>query len=288
MFCFTLFLHYLRTIILISNAMDFDVNNVIIEHGVEGLASDALIDYVVHVYVSAGQCSLKYHGEPMTLQAGSCMIVRVQRLISDVQPSADLKCTAIYITPSFIEQSTPRNNYGVRGSLMLFINPVMPLNEKEQLRCRRNFEEVAERLTEEHPFKNDVVSCACQGMFLDFFQFHKRLYPGEDVPFQNAKLMSDFFQMLFRGDYRQSREVSYYADVLCVTPKYLSEVCKKVSGHGANYWINRFTIIEIQRLLRNRTVPLVQIADDFNFSSQAYFSRFVQNYLGTSPSAYRE
>ncbi|MBQ9883759.1 MAG: helix-turn-helix domain-containing protein, partial [Bacteroidaceae bacterium] len=59
-------------------------------------------------------------------------------------------------------------------------------------------------------------------------------------------------------------------------------------GHGANYWINRFTIIEIQRLLRNRTVSLVQMADDFNFSSQAYFSRFVQNYLGTSPSAYRD
>lgn len=100
--------------------------------------------------------------------------------------------------------------------------------------------------------------------------------------------MSDFFQMLFRGDYRKNREISYYADVLCVTPKYLSEVCKKVSGYGANYWINRFTIIDIQRLLRNRSMSLQQIADDFRFSSLAYFSRFVQNFLGSTPSAYRE
>ena len=268
--------------------MEFDATNVIIEKGVSGLATDSMMDYVAHLYVYQGSCQMKYHGEPQTLESGQCMIVRVQRLLSDVQPSADFIGTTIFIRPSFIEMSTPRNNYGIRGSLMLFINPMMKLDAQEQQRCRRNFEEVEERLTSDHPFKHDAVSCACQLMFLDFFQFHKRLYPGDDVPFQSAQLMSDFFQMLFRGDYRQSREVGYYADKLCVTPKYLSEVCKKVSGHGANYWINRFTIIEIQRLLRNRTVSLVQMADDFNFSSQAYFSRFVQNYLGTSPSAYRD
>ncbi|MBE6260882.1 MAG: flavodoxin [Prevotella sp.] len=32
------------------------------------------------------------------------------------------------------------------------------------------------------------------------------------------------------GDYRRNRDISYYADQLCVTTKYLSEVCKKVSG----------------------------------------------------------
>ena len=268
--------------------MEYNLNNVIVEHGVDNLVSESLMDYVVHVYVYEGTCSLKYHGERMELQAGHCMIVRVRSLVSDVQPSANFKATCIYITPSFIEMSTPRNNYGVRGSLMLFINPLMQLDETEQVRCQRNFREVEERLLEDHPFKNDVVSCACQAMFLDFFRFHRRLYHGDDVPFQGASLMMGFLQMLFRGDYRQNREVSYYADALCVTPKYLSEVSKKVSGHGANYWINRFTIIEIQRLLRNRALTLTQISDDFNFSSQAYFSRFVQKYLGTSPSAYRE
>lgn len=267
--------------------MDFEPKNVIVKPNVEGLASDDVIDYVAHIYVKRGRVELKYHGEPMLLEAGQCMIVRMQRLITDVLPSSDCEADAIYITPTFIEMSTPRNNYGIRGSLMLFINPIMTLDEAGQSRCQRDFDEVKLRLQGDHPFKNDVVSCACQMMFLDFFDFHKRLYPGEDVSFPNAQLMSSFLQLLSRGDYVKNREVSYYADILCVTPKYLSEVSKRVSGYGANYWINRYTIIEIQRRLRHSNASLVEISDEFNFSSTAYFSRFVQNYLGTSPGAYR-
>ena len=40
--------------------------------------------------------------------------------------------------------------------------------------------------------------------------------------------------------YRTHRDIAYYADQLCVTPKYLSETCKSISGCGAAYWINRY------------------------------------------------
>lgn len=85
-----------------------------------------------------------------------------------------------------------------------------------------------------------------------------------------------------------SREVSYYADALCVTPKYLSEVSKKVSGYPANYWINRYTSLDIARLLRDKTLTFVQISDMFRFSLPAYFSRYVQRTLGMNPTQYRE
>ena len=43
--------------------------------------------------------------------------------------------------------------------------------------------------------------------------------------------MNRFLRMLEEGTYRERREVTYYADRLCVTPKYLSEVSKKASGY---------------------------------------------------------
>lgn len=72
-----------------------------------------------------------------------------------------------------------------------------------------------------------------------------------------------------------------------MTPKYLSEICKKVSGHSANFWINRYTTLEIARLLRNPELTLAEITDMLHFSSSAYFSRYVQAKLGVSPSKYR-
>lgn len=90
------------------------------------------------------------------------------------------------------------------------------------------------------------------------------------------------------GTYRQHREVSYYADRLCVTSKYLSEVSKKVSGYAANYWINRYTALDIARLLKDKSLTFVRISDMFGFSSPAYFSRYVQRNLGMNPTEYRE
>lgn len=93
--------------------------------------------------------------------------------------------------------------------------------------------------------------------------------------------------MLEDGTYREHREVSYYVDCLCITSKYLSEVLKKVSRYVANYWINRYTIFDISRLLSDKSLSFVQISDMFSFSSQAYLSRYVQQNLGFNPTEYR-
>lgn len=94
--------------------------------------------------------------------------------------------------------------------------------------------------------------------------------------------------MLENGDFRCHREISYYANHLCITSKYLSEISKKVSGYAAGYWIDRYTILDISRLLRDKSLTLTDISDLFGFSSLAYFSRYVQQHLGVSPSQYRE
>ena len=97
----------------------------------------------------------------------------------------------------------------------------------------------------------------------------------------------EFINLLKAGDYRNHREVSYYASRLCITPKYLTEVCKKASGFTANYWIDRFTISRITHLLSDKNLTLKEISDNMNFSSLSFFSRYVQRLLKVSPSEYR-
>lgn len=63
---------------------------------------------------------------------------------------------------------------------------------------------------------------------------------------------------------------------------------RKKSGYPANYWINRYTSMDIARLLRDKNLSFVQISDMFRFSSPAYFCRYVQRTLGLSPTQYRE
>lgn len=188
-----------------------------------------------------------------------------------------------------MELCTPRSNYGIKGSLALYSCPVMQMDEKQFEQLKQDFRQIEKRLQDnKNHFQEDVLICATQMMFLDFFNIHASHDGLSNISFQDADIIARFMQMLERGDYVKNREVGYYADKLFVTPKYLSEVCKSVSGKTANYWITRFTTIHIRRLLQQKEKSFTEIAYMFDFSSPAYFSRFVQKHLGTTPTNFRE
>lgn len=262
--------------------------DVIISDSINGIGTEAYEDYLAHALCLDGKCRFIFNGKEFEFNKGDLIIVRKGRLMEKIMPSDNFRVKVIYVTSGFVTLSTPQSNYGMKGQLALFLNPVMNLTPEQQEVCRRDFDMVEFRLgKEDNHFYRDVMINSVQTMILDFFDFHSHLHGESDVSTQNASIMSRFLTMLENGEFRQHREVTYYADKLCVTSKYLSEVSKKVSGYAANYWINRYTILDISRLLRDKTLSFVQISDMFGFSSPAYFSRYVQHNLGVNPTDYR-
>lgn len=262
---------------------------VIIRNSLEGFGEGEVALHLAHILCLAGSCEINYNGDSFTIRERDCTIIRATQLVGDIQCTDDFRVEVIYIDPVFIEKATPNNNYGMRGSLSLAQNPVMHLTDEEFERCRRDFEEVGRRrLMVWHHFHDDLMLSTVQTLILDFFDFHARIGGDtSEIQSQAALTMSRFIAMLERGDYRKNREVTYYASELCIAPKYLSEISKSITGNSANWWINRFTVLDISRQLRDRSLSFVDISEMFNFSSPAYFSRYVQRYLGESPSEYR-
>lgn len=245
--------------------------------------------YLVHALCVEGCCSIFFKEKEILLQQGDLMIVRKGELISNVIPSKNCLMNVIYVMPGFIELSTPRNNYGMKGQLALFSDPVLHLTIEQQTVCLNNFEQVRFRLNNgSHHFYWEALISAVQMMIVDFFDFHSHQYGVSHISSQITSVMNRFLQMLDSGLYRKHRNVAYYADALCVTSKYLSEISKKVSGYGASYWINRYTMLDISRLLQDKSMTITAISDMFDFSSPAYFSRYVQNNLGMSPTDIRK
>lgn len=265
------------------------LKDVIIEETLAGIGTSRYEEYLAHALCLGGNCSFTFNGSHFEMKEGDLMIVRKGKLLDDVKPSEDFVVKTLYVTAPFIELCTPQTNYGMKGQLSLFLNPIMNLDERQRFVCERDFRWIAYRLSQtDHTFYRELLINAVQSAILDFFDFHSVINKESGVSTQNATLMSRFLDMLENGNYRHNREVTYYADALCVTPKYLSEVSKKVSGYPANYWINRYTALDIARLLRDKSLSFVQISDMFHFSSPAYFSRYVQRTLGLNPTQYRE
>ena len=239
-------------------------NEIMLSDSITGIGTDAYHDYLAHALCLGGSCTFTFNGRAFELREGDLMIVRKGKLMSDVAQSDDFRVRSLYVSSPFVELCTPQTNYGMRGQMALFLNPVMHLDEEQMAICERDFRWIEYRLGQ------------------------TSLYSMESISTQNASLMNRFVAMLEDGAYRRHREVTYYADALCVTPKYLSEVSKRVSGYAANYWINRYTSFDLARVLRDKSLSFVQISSMFNFSSPAYFSRYVQHNLGMNPTKYRE
>lgn len=271
--------------------MNFDKSNMIIDHDLHQLATPATAAMVAHILSCEGKMDFQFDGRPFTLEPRCGMIITLPRLLEHMEPSPDFRAKCIYIVQPYLEYCSPRNNYGIKGCISLFQNPVMHLNDEQFERLDMDFHYMEYRYKQDnHRFQDDIMYCCTQALFLDYYDFRaSELNDDKDtVTEQNASIITRFMSLLNEGNYVKHREVTWYADKLFVTSKYLSEVCKSVSGHAANYWINRFATIHIRRLLRERNLSFTQISDMFLFSSPAYFSRFVQKNLGVPPSAFRQ
>lgn len=265
------------------------MNEVILTDSIEGIGTEQFKDYLAHAICMRGTATFDFNGKRFVFREGDLMIVRKGSLLYDIDVSEDFLVQNLYVTAPFVTVCTPQNNYGTKGSLALFLNPIMHLTDEQRFVCERDFRWIRYRLEQtEHKFYRELIVNAVQSAILDFFDFHSTLNDEDSISGQNASIMNRFLTMLENGDYQDHREVTYYADALYVTPKYLSEVSKKVSGYPANYWINRYTSLAIARLLRDKRLSFVQISDMFHFSSPAYFSRYVQRNLGLNPTQYRE
>ena len=102
----------------------------------------------------------------------------------------------------------------------------------------------------------------------------------KDVVFQN------FMLSLFRF-YRKERDVSFYARMQHITPRYFSAIIKEKTGDSALQWIVRMVITEAKQLLEESDLSIKEIAEQLNFPTQSFFGKYFKQYVGVSPKEYR-
>ena len=82
--------------------------------------------------------------------------------------------------------------------------------------------------------------------------------------------------------------VEYYSGRLSITPRYLSQITKAISGRTPKELIDDYLIKEVETQLLSGELSLKQIASNYGFSSQAQLSKFVQKMRSCSPSEYKQ
>lgn len=98
----------------------------------------------------------------------------------------------------------------------------------------------------------------------------------------------DRFIQLVNQHCRQQHQISYYADRMCLTERYLGTVIRQTSGTTAKEWIDRALITQAKVLLRHSDKSVAQISEDLNFPNPAFFSKYFKRLTAMTPLEYRE
>lgn len=96
---------------------------------------------------------------------------------------------------------------------------------------------------------------------------------------QFKKLISDHFKSI--------KQIQQYARLLTITPLYLNEVVKDITGYPASFWIQQKIIWEAKRLLVYTTMKVKQIAFELGYDDPVYFSRFFKKATGITALEFR-
>ena len=139
-------------------------------------------------------------------------------------------------------------------------------------------------------FQREYIVNLLRLFYLDLYNNYRNNLLSQDtirdIDSRKEKLTYDFF-LLIMQHFRENRAISFYADKLHITPKYLTSAIKDVSGRSAKDWIVEYSIMEIKSLLKNPALNIQEITVKINFSNQAALSRFFKKHTGLSPTQYR-
>ena len=103
---------------------------------------------------------------------------------------------------------------------------------------------------------------------------------------QRQREIFEHFLNLVRANYHRERLVSFYADRMCLTPKYLSMVVYRVSGRHAGEWIRDFVVLDAKALLQSRKYTVSQVADMLGFPNNSFFGKWFKAATGMPPRRY--
>lgn len=209
----------------------------------------------------------------------------------NLSPDAEVYC--IFTTKPFLMEAMKGVMPDPKGYLFrVIVDPVINLGPEEQcLNMRMQLKLMFNVVLDcTHKYRADMAKLYLKAFI---FELSNVLYRMDDSSLVFHKigkrevLMVSFIDLVWKH-LIETREVSFYASELCVTPKHLSRVVKDVSGKSPHEIIATETLALSIQLLQKNDMLIQQIADILHFSDQAAFSKFFKKYVGMSPAEYRK
>ena len=247
------------------------------------------MNFILMALCRKGRAQYCIDTRQQTVKPGDLLFISERHIIDNYMASPHFECLCILVSTQFYHGFV--QNVRNVSSLLLFTmnNPVVQLTPHEIQVYSNYYRTIREKISDtEHYYRTEVVKALLLAMFYDMSGVTYRVEQSSSKGQSRADVIfAEFIQQL-EQNYRTERRVSWYAQQMGITPKYLSEIIKQISKRTPNEWIDSYVVLEIRVLLKNSTKSIKEITEELNFPNQSFLGKYFKEHVGMSPSEYRK
>lgn len=201
--------------------------------------------------------------------------------------------TGVMFTPDFLIESGITKKY--YGAFDFFASSGSPFFRMEQDEATELLELISLLHKKNRSggaiqgeYRAEVVRHHFMAFLFELASLHRKYHAEEEIRLTRKEDLMKRFLKLLPEHSRKERSLQFYADHLFVTPKYLSQTVKELSGKTAGVFIDEMVMVEAKVLLSDLSLSVAQVAEQLFFSDQFFFSKFFKNHAGVTPTGYRK
>lgn len=242
----------------------------------------------VIVLVDDGKATIRINGTLYEAHKNDLFICTPNNIVDNALMSLDFKGTSIWISSSYMQRIFPmiENSWSIK--LFWEKNPKYILKPEEVSIFSQYFDLLYSKIQQPFSTQKKVIDSLMVAFAYDMQRIQDRLIQQKIYQFTAGESLFNRFIKLLESSYPKQRSVSYYADRLFVSAKYLSCVCFQVSGQRPTAIINKYVLKDIDYLMKHTQLSMKEIANELKLSNLSFFGKYIKKHKGMPPRSYRE
>ena len=230
-----------------------------------------------------GEADINFNLVDRHLSSGTLVYLGPGSIIHPIRLSDDLEIYGIGLFADFPMPFASGNMpAALNGQLRDFQLPV----PADDLQTARNILDTLWSLVHQPDYHRPTASSLVAALMHHYDRLFHQQADTLAATRSREQTIFDRFIQLVNQHCREEHKISYYADRLCLTERYLGTVVRQTSGTTAKDWIDRALITQAKVLLRHSNHSVLQISEELNFPNPAFFSKYFKRLTGITPSEF--
>lgn len=253
---------------------------------------DFIIPFPCFILCTNGTAKISYNSEIYHIKKDTLLCIAPNTTSRGLDVSDDFQGIVILFSSDALIDST----IGIKADYLttIFMHPEKSLTDDPQSkRIITNLFDILDtynNLEEKYVHNSDFVYGIIRCLILTVAEISKHVLDKNAFAGAGFSTTDNYFREFLRllsSHCKTQHNVAFYADKLCITPKYLNEICRKKTKKTAKEVITRSVITQIKSALIVSGTSVQRIAYDFNFCDQSSFGKYFKKAVGIAPMAFR-